>query len=656
MIQAEASGVLFRKTKITVFRSFLQQPLTVITFNWASILFISFFLAYGYFGAKNPEFGYFQSHLASSILKLVFLAFILTVLGILAWKKPNQFQDSIQLYKQDALIFFSYFAIFFSLSFSQLQFSLFSDEISYAATSHGQSFHILLALAPRLDVFANVPFQYMVQFVSVALLLFLLTFYFLLKRLEWKLRITICVFALIGGRVVVSLLGGNGSPHPPLNFIPPFISGSILGITDFSFKFSFFGSYIIFIFVLYRILQREFPVFLAYLLALSIGTIPLLLHLSAVVEHSLWASICFTLVLAEIVTTSKINYLRLVSIISIATMMRQPSFLAIIPVVILFFVRELESKNWWGGLKRLSYVFFPVVLFIPFVGTSLLYGTPATEGLAQSVPFERILNAVFSNIIWVSIVNSLPYWWVVFIPFAFIPLSRANIDKHMALFIFFTMTLCAYYSIHSSLWGYAKYQAEYVAPIAISGILFLLLKFSAFKYSGKIFAPLFLIIILLNVVEFIRIPFINKSVDVLMDSMSLDSKEAGSGYYVLSAFPFNYHDAYNDIKKNNFSENTYSLGATYGVFPEIMNGYSLKSILAVNDIYLKQLAHLVNVAADEWNVGLVENDYRIKVILLGSIANKPELIKQFLARGWQIIGEYGMRQYGSTVVVMQRPV
>lgn len=655
MIQPEASGELFGKTKIAAFRSFLQQPLTVITFNWATIVFVSFFLAYGYFGAQTPDFGYLQAHLASSIFTLIFLAAILVVLGILAWKNPAQFQDSIQFQKQDLFIFLSYFAFFFTLTFSQLQFSLFIDEISYAATSHGQSLHLLLALAQRLEEFGDVPFQYMVQLVSLTLLLSLLSFYFLLKRIEWKLRIVICVFALIGGRMVVSLLGGNGSPHPPLNFIPPYIFGSIFGIADFSFKFSFFVPYTIFLFVLFKIFQRTFPFYLSYFLVVAIGTIPLLLHLSTIVEHSFWASMCFTLVLAEIVVANKINYLRLISMISIGAMMRQPCFLAIFPVLVLFIMEKLKLADKEDWLKKFGSILFPTLLFIPFVTNSLFYGTSATEGLNHGLPLERIFDAIFSGIIWISIINSVPHWWVVFIPFAFIPLSKSRMTRHLVILGFFAIILCLYYSIYPSLWGFPKYQAEYAVPIAISGMLFLLMEMLGSNKFKRVLLPVILVVILLNIVAFIRLPSINKPADILIDSMYADSKNADAGYYVLSAFPYNFRDAYDAIKKNKISAHSYSMGPTYGVFPEIMNGYSLKSFLSTQEIFLRQNPHLEKIYTGNWDGSLVENDTQIKVILLGPVARKPYLLKAFKERGWSVMGEYKNIQYGSTVVVLLRP-
>jgi len=359
----------------------IRKPIHVVNFNWASILFFSFFLAYGYYGAITPEISQFRESLASSILLLGILTIILVLLGLLAWKAPGRFQDSITIQRKDFFVFLSYFAILFSFSYNQLQFSLYSDEISYSATSHGHSIHISLALVQQLYAFDGIAFQYLVQAISLILLISLLGLFILSTRLTWISRIIIFSLLLILGRLVFSFTGGNGSPHPPLHLIPPFIFGSVFGITDFSFKFSYFVFYVIFILVLYRMISRVFSFAPSYLLALAIGTIPLLWHLGGVVDHSLWASICFTLVMVEIVTSVKLNYIRLTSFITIAVLMRQPSFLAILPVLMLFFTEEFKYNNWRNWSLKLSFILAPTFLFIPFLGKSLIYGTPSTDAL-----------------------------------------------------------------------------------------------------------------------------------------------------------------------------------------------------------------------------------------------------------------------------------
>lgn len=135
---------------------------------------------------------------------------------------------------------------------------------------------------------------------------------------------------------------------------------------------------------------------------------------------------------------------------------------------------------------------------------------------------------------------------------------------------------------------------------------------------------------------------------------SNDSGDSVSGEHILVAIPYNYREAYDAIKKENLSENSYSIGATYGILPEIMNGYPVKSIRAVHGIFIKQDTNRLNAPKDGWSVDLVESDDRIKVVLIGAVSGKKKLINQFRARGWSELGEYKNLQYETSVVAMKK--
>jgi len=396
----------------------------------------------------------------------------------------------------------------------------------------------------------------------------------------------------------------------------------------------------------------------AYLLALAIGTIPVIWHLGTVVEHSFWGAFFFTIVLVDIITSRKINYIRVLSFISIGTLMRQPVFLAIFPVLLIYFSEEIINKDKKKWLARLVFPMSATLLFLPFLGRSLIAGTPSTSALNEGSTFERVISAFDSDIVLVAITNSIPYWWVLFIPLAFIPLSRNMLNRNFSLFLFFAVALYIYYSILPSLWGYGKYQAEYAIPFAVSGMLLLMIKFSSlnYLYSKHIPGLLATILIVANTIYYLHISEINKPVDVLIGSLSVDSKKEDSGYHVLAAFPYNYKEAYIAIKNAGLMENTYSIGATYGILPEIMNGYTVKSVRAANDIYNKQLPNMLDAPINGWSTDLIEADSRIKAVLIGALplSIKVNLIDKLAVRNWKVMGEYKNADYGSTVVAMRR--
>lgn len=634
-------------------RSFASEPVYAIKINWASVLFFSFFLAYGYYGAITPDLGHFKDNVASSITLLLLLTAILVCFGVLAWKAAA-YQDTIHIRRGDLLVLFLLFAVLLSISYSQLQFSLYSDEISYSATSHGHSIRLSLLVAQWTNMLDDVPFQYVVQGISLVFLASLLGMYFLTRRLEWKSRIIIFAAVFVLGRLSFSAMGGNGSPHPPLQLLPPFIFGSLFGVTDITFKFSYFVVYTLFIFTLYRMLHRVFESISACLLALAIGTIPLLLHMGSVVEHSLWASICFTLVIAEIATSEKLNYVRLASFVSIMVLMRQPSFLAILPILILLFISSSRYEDRHQIATKPILVLSPVLLFVPFLGRSLIYGTPSTDAMESSASYLRAMDAVSSNIIWTSINNAVPYWWVALIPLAFIPLSRRTIGINLAFFTFFVGALYVYYSINPSLWGHAKYQAEYALPFACAGFIFLMARLTKSNIHRAVISAIAVVVVIFNILNFSIAPQNQRASNLSGGSKPYLSEYYLSGNNFLVAYPYDYRSAYKAIKAANLTENTYSIGPTYGVFPEIMNGFSVRSIKSAHAIYLKQQEKWAAPHTPFYHADSIERDQRIKAILIGAINERNQLIDELKNMGWIVLGDFKYPDYGTSVVALRK--
>ena len=242
------------------------------------------------------------------------------------------------------------------------------------------------------------------------------------------------------------------------------------------------------------------------------------------------------------------------------------------------------------------------------------------------------------------------------IPFAFVPLTRASLTTHALLAAGAGIAVVTYFSINPHLYGYAKYQAEYAVPFAVAGAMALVARFSASKIAGPIIPVLLMLLIGADVVRFVRMPEGNKRVDELLDSMYVDMKRLNGGYRELCAFPFDYRDAYQAVKFAGQSERAYSIGWTSGVLPEIMHGYTTRAMRVVTDIAKKQVEAEANQteSSPAERVDSVERDPRIKVVLLGATALKPQLLAELLARGWHVTGNYRNARYGSTVVIAQR--
>jgi hypothetical protein len=629
---------------------------TSIEFNWTWGIFFAFFLAYGYYGALTPPYAAFKTNLTASLGQLMLLGAILFIFGYVAWKKPGSFKDSISISAQDVLVCISLALVCLVLSHERLQYSLFSDEISYSGSAHGHSIYFALALAKHLPELGAVTAQYLVQAISLTLLASLVALIWFSACWTPKARIAAFLLLLLAARMVFAIKGGNGSPHPPLHLLPLFISGSLMGINDLSFKLSYFLAYAVFLTLLYRMLLRVFPGVISYVTVLAIGTMPLLSYLSTVVEHSFWAFICFSLVFVEIITSSRLNYPRLISLVSIAVLMRQPSFLALFPIILLYVLGTFNLKSAGQWVKESVFIFLPLLLFLPMLLSSLLHGTPATDALGHGSMIERVKTAVESGMVWDSISSAIPVWWLLIIPFAFLPLSAKIKNLNAGLFLFAVIAVGVYYAINPSLWGYAKYQAEYAAPVALAGLL-LFMNWVKERDSRRHFLlACILPLLILNIRDLAEAPHLKQiaghdleaEFDVVLASPALKP--------LLAAVPYEYKKAYAFIRGEGLDGAAYSIGATYGVLPEIMNGYSASAVLASHEIYTGQEANRFAAMQSGLSVDMVESDTRIKAVMVGAIPGKQKIIERFRQKGWEETAEFKNKRYGTTVVIMKRPV
>ena len=633
-----------------------QRKLFVtIEFSWAWVIFFAFFIAYGYYGAIAPGYAAYKVNWVASLGQTILLCGIQTAFGLAAWKKSSYFKDSISIYTRDLLVFFSLLLIGFVFSHERLQYSLFSDEISYAGSAHGHSIYLVLALGKYFAAFGGVTAQYLIQAVSFLMLASVGALIFFSSRWTPKTRIIIFVILLMLGRIVFAIKGGNGSPHPPLHLLPLFLTGSLFGLNDLSFKLSYFLTYAIFLTVLYRMLLRVFSSSVSYITVLAIGTIPLLSYLSSVVEHSFWALICFTLVLVEIITSPKLNYPRLICFVSIAVLMRQPTFLVLLPIFLLVAIEIYQSGAISKWAKTSWVIFLPLLLFLPFLVSSLLYGTPSTDALGQGSMLGRVKLAAESGVILDSVSRSIPLWWLIFLPFAFIPLLASTVSRNVGLLLFGIMAIMVYYSINPNLWGYAKYQAEYAVPVVIVGLLLLMARIKQFKQAKFILIACASGLLTLNVMELMAQPHLKKVAGQNLEKKFDVSLEADEIKHLVAAIPYEYKEGYTFIRQERLDGSTYSIGATYGILPEVMNGLSVDAVRSSYDIYTGQQANRLNSMTADLRVDVIDADNRIQAVMIGPIVGKQKLIEDFRQRNWKEVAEFRNMQYRTTVLIMRRP-
>lgn len=626
-----------------------------IKFNWAEVLFYGFFITYGFFGAAVPSLAEFAAHPIAGVFQTALLASFLVLLGIAGWKWGADFEDVLVISGGDLGALAAIFAVLFGLGYASLSQSLQGDETAYLVIAFGHAIKTLLKFGDHLTALESWPAKYLIQLISILLVGALALIIFLSRLLTWPRRIAFVVGALLCCRLLIMGFGGNPSPHPPLGGLVHLTLGAIFGINDFALKSAYFIAYALFIFGVYKLVQQGAPRYLSLLFALAVATIPLSLHLAAIVENSIWSLICFSSVMLALAAGNKPNYVRLASLVAVMTLFRQSIFIGYVPLLIVF-AAALHRPYVADHSKRLLKVMVPSLIFVPFLMQSILHGTPSTAAIGdQTSQLARVVAAFSSGIILVAIANSVPKLWMLFIPSAFAWWRQYRVQS-LAYLLFFAMALVVYYAISPGLYGMAKYQAEYALPFAIVGA-FIGFKMMASILKYELLALLMLIVIGLNIFGYVGIPAQNKPIDELVDTLSHDLNTYDSGYHVLCGFPYEFGQAYGEVKKLGLTHNSYAIGATYGVFLEITNGYSLGAVRVAESISRLQKKFNEETSPDspaEVTIENIEKDPRIKIIILGAIQKREALVGGFVKHGWAVHATHKNVQYGSSVIVMTK--
>ena len=630
-----------------------------LKFNWFEVLFYSFFVTYGYFGLMT-KIG-LEKNLPQFLISTLVLVLVQILFGYLSGLKLAFAIEEWSFEKKDFYTFAGLFVFLIVVTLPQLKWALFDDALSYAGAAHLHSVQGLLGFGGQIAALADFPFQYLAQIVSLILLIGLVGMIWFTHRLSKVLQTLIVVGLLVVSRVFIYYMGGNGSPHPSFELVMPFVFGSVFGLNAIAFKLSYLASSAVVLYVVCRKLQTHFSGAVPYLAVLAIGTIPLFLHISTSVEHSLWSGLVFIYVFAELILIEKPAYFRLIAVIAIATMMRQPCFIALIPVVAHYLVLNLRVTSFKTTLKNLSLWSLPVFFFIPFLAKSLIYGTPATQGVAVSgSALIKLKLALKSPIVLIAAANSVHLWWLVLIPFVFFTWRREFKTVSLCFRFFAIAAFVVFYSIHPSLWGHAKYQFEFIVPLSVAGFLILLVSLRSQQPALKnLIAAVLVVLTGFNIYAYLNYQRGNRPVDELIGMIGELDKYYDGGYRGLVTSPFNYREAFADIKALSLAQNSYVLGGSYGVVQEVLNGYSLSESVSAFQIYKDQQGQILKTLEDNsliFDEQKANQDERIKAILIGPLPleAKQEAIGKLQLLGWKLFKTYSNAEYGSSLALMLR--
>ena len=593
-----------------------------ITIDINKILLVCIIISYGFYGAiANIIF-------STQIALTIFLTLSIIYFANNWLSEKNNLILEIIITKVELRGLLIIATFWFIVLFNKINEQITGDQLFYSIYSQSHSIYLAEKFGKNFNFSTNIEFNTILQILNLSMLFFTAIFTYLIHKIKAKkfIVISIIVFLFIILRIIAIKNGGGNSPHPPMQLVPLLISSSIFGNSDISFRAPQLLGIIIISAYIFKKAIKEINFYNALLISLATPSIPLLLHVTTLVEASIWTTLIWSVTLLTIATRKDCDQIRwaiLISLISVATLMRQSVFIAIIPVIIMYIYDGINNKNF--KIRHLISILSPTIIFLPLLLKSIILGTPATY---QGNEADYITN--HSSNIWrlyYAFNEGIAQWIIlstVETPWLFMSLGCALIlrwNRRAAIQFFATLSLLLialliFYTIRPILWGIDRYQSEYIIPFIVTGTYLLFIKVLKCKCKKRYFVTAVIgAYLLYGIVSYVT-NNIDKKYGNKFKNFSIQGEEL-----------YDYSSALLAVKDAGLAGRSLIVGSTYGVLPEIIARYSVKEILMalnsrkINNNFLKNP-----------EIAIVDNE--VTILLLLDEENYEKSLIALKSNGW----------------------
>ncbi len=596
----------------------------VISFNWPYIIVFVLFWSYGYQGAIVARSIFIQ------IAFSVYLVSTATYFLFLGARKKELFTSQLRFLVKDIFLLGAMVAFWIVVAFDRLSQPIVGDHFYYGSASKMHEIYAINVLNKFVNL-GNIVFRDAIYWLDLLIIIFAALLIRLSKFIKFSfmsVSILICLPLLILRYLIISH-GGGGSPHPPLQLFPLWLSTSIFGLSDLSLRAPQFMGLIGCSFLIYITSLKKLGRTNSFFIATALCSIPLFIHVATLVEASIWTSVLWIILLIQIPLSQERNityWTCIFSVISIFVLLRLTSFLAYPIFLILFIIynRALLDKS----KQALIYVASPIFLCLPFLVVSILHGTPATYTAGESafIPndystLHRIAYALSSGVVMETALSTINSSWLFLLFGVFLKFKNEQYYwfNRFLIVVFLIIATVLFFSIRPILWGTDRYKAEYLVPFIIFGAYLFFSKIQTIPKSN-IFIPLLSsVMIYFGVAGFQDYP--NNIADRVGDKrFKRDSEQI-----------YDYKSALIAAKNAGLAKNTLMVGVTYGVLPEILSGYTIDEVEKSVEILEKPIRDL------DWtsvSPKLVNKQPDIKLVLISDGENGEPVRSGLLLLGW----------------------
>jgi len=606
-------------------RSVISKKINM-SLNWPYILIFVFLWSYAYQGAIG---------LKSSVFQLGFSAYLAGVsiyLLFLGIQKKEFSTLKFTFLIKDILILFLMVVFWTIVSFDKLNQPIVGDHFYHGLGAIKHELFSLLILSKFINI-ENIIFKDAIYFLDILIIIFFVLIIFISRHIKFNLisaSILTCAVLLVL-RYIALTFGGGMNPHPPLQLFPIWLSTSIFGLSDLSFRFAQFIGLIACSYMIYMVSIRRLGRVNSIFAATALCSIPLFIHVSTLVEASIWTSILWVFILIQIPSMygrSSIYWFSLTSVISIFVLLRITSFIAY-PLILILFMKynwPLFLKNKKDFVRLMS----PFLICLPFLSVSIIFGTPGSIGSETELISKDYL--VFNHIIYVLksgsfieiVLSNMNAAWLLLLLGIFIKLENEKnyFFNRIIIILFFILVIEMFFSIGPGLWGTDRYQAEYLVPFIILGGYLLFSKINTI-WKQNFLIPLFSFFLIYSGV----IGFHNYSTKPNMIGQGNISIRQTEQIY-------DYKTALIAAKNAGLAGKTLLVGVTYGALPQILSGFTIKEVKESIELNKKLMFGGWSSASAE----LINNEPEIKLVLMTEMSyasNQDNLRKNLLLLGWK---------------------
>jgi hypothetical protein len=557
----------------------LVEKIWYFSLNWGYILAFVTFWSYGLFASIRiaGQTNFFNAVVLGLLFSALMLYFV--ILGL----KCSFFQDTLCLSSHSILIAFFYCAVFGFLSYPRILYSIVSDEIIHSELSQSIGITIIYKVADIVPVIQNYPFNSFLWLFNIFLfcaLLICISLWYKYRNNLFTYLILVLLFVLTRGLFIEFV--PYIDQFPPMRLFPLWVSSTIFSPTSFSFHIPSFIGLIVLITYIHQFLAQKTSHFFAGIICLAIGTIPLLLHVSLIVEQSIWTCLIWTILLLLLSTDlSKEKphfWIRLISITSVFALCRISLFLGLIPIILTVIYYNFEDIAYLNTKKIKYYIllFSPIIVFLPYLFSSYFGGYWALQSLQQGTEqislLTKVLESIQSGFGPTRMIEAVLIPWAGFFFIAFFGFS--NRKKLFSAAIFLLLFILSYSlfvsggpTFHSIESG--RYASEYFLPFVIFGFI----QFMLYGYDKKTVWKGFVVVIAIGLIIF--------NLGLWINLYERNSDTGGFIHHngIISRTPFAYDETLNEIKTSDYSDKHLILGYPVRLLREMMAGYSIREIL-----------------------------------------------------------------------------